>query len=88
MKELLVFHARYCGKCVALIKRLKRLEEEKNYQFNYQLIDTEIDKANTEKWNVNGIPTVIVLQNHQEVKRLVGSLYREDLVEILTKETF
>ncbi len=87
MKQLLVFHARYCGKCHALLKRLKRLEEEKTYQFSYQVIDTETEKEQTEKWHVTSVPTVIVLENTREITRLKGSLYREDLVDILSKET-
>ncbi|XMB72526.1 thioredoxin family protein [Mycoplasmatota bacterium WC30] len=82
-KSILIFTARYCGKCFALKKRIDGLVKDKTYIFEHRYIDVEVEKAEVNKYYVEGVPTLIYFEDNQEITRLTGSIIREDLIELL-----
>jgi thioredoxin-like negative regulator of GroEL len=83
MKKLILFSARYCGKCHAANKRITKMIEKGKYQFEYELVNIEVDKAKVKKFNVSDIPTLICLENGKETKRIKGSILPPFIIELL-----
>ena len=81
-KKIIFFTARYCGKCFAIRKRVKHLIEENKFNINHEFVDIEENLKLVKKFKVDGVPTTIILENDNEIKRLSGSLYIEDLISL------
>jgi len=82
-KKILFFTARYCGKCFAIKKRINRLIEENLFDVDYQIIDIEQDPKMTKKYEVVGVPTTILVIDGVVQKTVKGSLYREDIIDLV-----
>ena len=82
-KSILIFTARYCGKCFALQKRIQGLIKDNTFVFEYRFVDVETEKAEVKKYYVEGVPTLIYFEDNKEITRLTGSIIREDLLELL-----
>lgn len=83
MKEhefvVLDFHALWCPPCLLLSKTIKALANE--YADRIQFVKVNIDqhKQITERYQVKGIPTLIILQNQKELARVSGFKTRSNL---------
>ena len=71
MKEILYFSAAWCGPCKQLSPVMERLKSEG--KINYKKIDVDTDTLLSPKYGVRNIPTLILLNNGNEVNRLVGA---------------
>jgi thioredoxin 1 len=79
MKKLLLFSAEWCSAC----KRLKPVVEKEATDYDVEILDVDEDDGAffADKYNVRGLPTIIVLENGKEVKRAVGSTAWEEVQE-------
>jgi thioredoxin 1 len=85
-KVLLIFSATWCKYC-------KNAQNDMNFNDktlsnlvkNYTVIDinVDLDKEITKGYNVKTIPTFVVYENGQEVKRQVGYKNSQQLIEFL-----
>ena len=82
-RKLLFFTARYCGKCFAIKKRINKLIVQNQFNIDYEIIDIEKNKEAIDAYQLEGIPTTIIMENGKEIKRVFGSLYMEDLVDLV-----
>jgi thioredoxin 1 len=71
MKEILYFSAAWCGPCKQLSPVMERLKSEG--KINYKKINVDTDTLLSPKYGVRNIPTLILLNNGNEVNRLVGA---------------
>lgn len=71
MKEVLKFSASWCGPCQALSMTLKGLEEN-TIPIKEVDIDDNLDMA--AQYNIRSVPTMVMLENGSEVKRVTGAL--------------
>ena len=71
MKEILYFSASWCQPCKQLAPVMERLKSEG--KINYKKIDVDTDTVLSPKYGVRNIPTLILLNNGNEVNRLVGA---------------
>lgn len=71
MKEVLKFSASWCGPCQALSMTLKGLEEN-TIPIKEIDIDDNLDMA--AQYNIRSVPTMVMLENGSEVKRVTGAL--------------
>ena len=71
MREILYFSASWCGPCKQLSPVMERLKSEG--KINYKKIDVDTDTLLSPKYGVRNIPTLILLNNGNEVNRLVGA---------------
>ena len=71
MKEILYFSAAWCGPCKQLSPVMERLKSEG--KINYKKIDVDTDTVLSPKYGVRNIPTLILLNNGNEINRLVGA---------------
>jgi len=72
--KLVIFHANWCLPCKMINKWIEQDREIKEILSNYEVehYDYDLDKMMRTKYNVNKIPTLIVLKNGEEVARRVG----------------
>ena len=70
MKQLIFFSANWCSACQAMKPTVEQISKQMGIPLNK--IDTDYDVSNRDKYRVEKIPTLILLENNQEIKRTVG----------------
>lgn len=89
MKEILYFTAKWCGPCKQLSPVIEELS--KTYSMilgqNYPIKKIDIDEnpEYTEKFNVKGVPTIIIIKDGNEQSRLVGLNSKKKYIEEFEK---
>jgi len=81
MKQVIFFTAKWCTAC----QSFKPVVESVSKQVGVKLanIDTDYDVSLVEQYNVKSVPTLIVLENGNEIKRLVGSQPENKIKELI-----
>ena len=69
MKRILRFTASWCGPCKSLAMNL----ENANLGLPIEVVDIDIHSDVAQEYGVRSVPTLIMLDENIEVKRLVGS---------------
>ena len=79
------FWAPWCGPCKMVAPELEAVALE--YEDKAVVVKINVDEQQklANKYNVRGIPTLILLKNGQEIERFVGFRPRKDLMEIIEK---
>lgn len=75
MKKIIRFTASWCAPCKALAKVL----EEVKTTLPIEVIDIDENSELAAKFNVRGVPTMVLLENDKEVKRKVGMGTKEKI---------
>lgn len=81
-RHFILFYATYCGKCHTLKKRIQRLKDKDQVDFDIEWIDVDRSKDLADRYHVDGVPTLIVIEDGEEIRRLTGSIYKEELIEL------
>ena len=76
MKQIWYFTADWCAPCKALGPTMNRVAEQ--VQVNKINIDYEADVVR--KYGVRNIPTVVLVENGQEVRRFSGNRSYNDII--------
>ena len=84
MKHILYFTADWCGPCKKVRPIVEEINKESIEKFMIINVDTEIDLAKNH--NVSSVPTFILFENGQEVKRSIGAQTKEQLLGLLKYE--
>jgi thioredoxin-like negative regulator of GroEL len=79
MKQIWYFTADWCAPCKALGPTMNRVAEQ--VQVNKINIDYEADVV--QKYGVRNIPTVILVENGQEVRRFTGNKSYNDVIQFI-----
>jgi len=79
MKQLWYFTADWCAPCKALGPTMNRVSEQ--IQVNKINIDYEADVI--KKYGVRNIPTVILVENGQEIRRFSGNKSYNDVIQFI-----
>ena len=80
MKEVLKFSASWCGPCQALGMTLKSINDNV-IPIREIDIDENLDMA--AQYNIRSVPTMVMLENGSEVKRVSGALALPKVKEFL-----
>ncbi len=75
MKELLKFQATWCGPC----KSLSKVMEGVDLGMYVKEIDIDEDTVTTVKYQIRGVPTLILLEDGKEIKRTSGAMTLDKL---------
>lgn len=77
------FHAAWCGPCKAMKPILEEVEKELGVTI--EKIDIETEKGVNVKYGIMSIPTLIILEDDEEVDRATGYKPKEAIVELIKK---
>ena len=75
MKKILKFQASWCGPCKMLSKTFSQVQTE----VEIEEIDVDANPTLTADYKIRGVPTVIMLDGENEVKRFVGVKSKEEI---------
>jgi len=68
MKKVLRFTASWCGPCKMLARNL----EDINTNIPIEVIDIDVFQDTAVEYGIRGVPTLVMVDENVEVKRLVG----------------
>ena len=69
-KTVFLFTADWCGDCQYLYPLLEAIEAENN-EFRFMQVDRDDFMDLAQKWDIFGIPSLVVFENGQEIGRFV-----------------
>ena len=69
MKRILRFTASWCGPCKSLAMNL----ENANLGLPIEVVDIDIHSDVAQEYGIRSVPTLVMLDENIEVKRIVGS---------------
>lgn len=70
--KLFEFHAEWCGPCKEIEPILEDLEDEYSSQVEFKKIDVEQETEQSNDYNVQAVPTLILMDDDDIRERLVG----------------
>ena len=86
-KVLLVdFWAPWCGPCRVMTPVLEKLVEKKGYESVYLVkVNVDENKAIAQKFQVRGIPTVLLFSEGQLLDTMVGAVSEQELEKFVSQ---
>lgn len=83
-KPILVdFYADWCGPCRTLAPILKQVKEELGEAVKIVKIDVDKNQPLAVKYQVRGVPTMLLFKNGKQLWRQSGVLQKNDIVSII-----
>ena len=79
------FYADWCGPCKKMAPVFDDFARERQGQVLVAKLDTDRNQATAQRFNVRGIPTLIVFKKGKEVARQVGAVPRAMLDQLVAK---
>ena len=80
---LVDFYADWCGPCKVMAPVLDEFARQRTGEVLVLKLDTEANPATPARFGIRGIPTLIVFEQGQEVKRQVGAVQAADLEKLV-----
>lgn len=87
-KPILVdFFATWCGPCKMLGPILKEVKDNLGDRISIIKIDVDKNQQVASKYQVRGVPTMILFQNGKQLWRQSGVLQKNDLIKIIVEKS-
>lgn len=80
---LVVFFADWCGPCKSLAPILKEVKEELGNNIKIVKIDVDKNLPLASKYQVRGVPTMILFKDGKQVWRQSGVLQKSEIINII-----
>jgi thioredoxin 1 len=80
---LVDFFADWCGPCKMLAPILKEVKEELGDAVKIVKIDVDKNQSIASKYQVRGVPTMLLFKDGKQVWRQSGVLQKKDIVQII-----
>lgn len=77
--KILKFSATWCQPCKALTKTLESLD----IKVPIEHVDIDAQRDLVTKYGVRSVPTMIMVERGQEVRRVLGNQTKESVIEFL-----
>ena len=75
------FYADWCGPCKMLSKTIESIKEE--IPFEVEEIDADRNAEMAKKYNIRGLPTMVIVDGETEVKRHVGNMTADQVKDFV-----
>lgn len=79
------FYSDSCVPCKRLSPLLAEVEEENAESLKVVKINVNFDTELAEKYEVQAAPTLILFKNGEEIDRLIGSVKKTEIIELINK---
>lgn len=80
---LIDFYADWCGPCKMLAPILKQVKDEMGEAIKIVKIDVDKNQSIASKYNVRGVPTMLLFKNGKQLWRQSGVLQKNDIVQVV-----
>jgi thioredoxin 1 len=80
---LVDFHANWCGPCRMLAPVLEQVASEVQGKALIAKVDIDTEQKTASQYQITSVPTMILLKDGKEVKRLVGLRNAESIKEMI-----
>lgn len=84
---LIDFFATWCGPCQMLGPVLKEVKESMGDRVSIIKIDVDKNQELAAKYQVRGVPTMMLFQKGQQLWRQSGVLSKEDIIRTITDKS-
>ncbi|AOW20677.1 thioredoxin [Urechidicola croceus] len=84
---LVDFFADWCGPCKMLAPILKQVKNELGDSIKIVKIDVDKNQPLSSKYQVRGVPTMILFKHGNVLWRQSGVLQKQDLISIISSHT-
>ena len=84
---LIDFFATWCGPCKTLAPILKQVKDSMGERISIIKIDVDKNQQIALKYQVRGVPTMILFQNGKQLWRQSGVLSKEDVIKVITENS-
>ncbi len=84
---LVDFWAEWCGPCRALAPKLEEIASELDGKLKVVKLNIDENPQMPAKFNVRGIPTMILFKGGKEIEQIVGNHPKENIVAMLSRHT-
>jgi len=71
-KKIVMFSASWCQPCRQAKPVFEKISKETPDAY-FQIVDIDENRAMAQDFGVTGVPTFMLIENEEEVKRLVGA---------------
>ena len=79
------FFADWCGPCKALSPIIEEVEDELSSKVKFAKINTDNNLDMAKKYQVSGLPTLMIFKNGEAVERLVGLMPKNSIITNIEK---
>ena len=79
------FFANWCGPCRKLGPILEEVERDLETKVKFTKIDTDENIETAKKYQVSGLPTLLVFKDGEVVERLVGLMPKSTIITNIEK---
>ena len=80
---LVDFHADWCGPCKMLAPILKQVKDEIGEAVRIVKIDVDKNQSIASKFQVRGVPTMLLFKNGKQLWRQSGVLQKDEIIRII-----
>lgn len=84
---LIDFFATWCGPCKTLAPILKQVKDNLGERITILKIDVDKNQQLASKYQVRGVPTMILFQKGKQLWRQSGVLTKEEIVETIIEKS-
>lgn len=84
---LIDFYAEWCGPCKVLGPILKEVKESLGDQIKVVKIDVDKNQSLASKYQVKGVPTMILFKNGNQVWRQSGVIQKQDIIQVINSNS-
>lgn len=84
---LIDFSAIWCGPCKTLAPILKQVKDSLGERITILKIDVDKNQQLASKYQVRGVPTMILFQNGKQLWRQSGVLSKEEIIKIIIEKS-
>jgi thioredoxin 1 len=84
---LIDFFATWCGPCKMLAPILKEVKDSLGERITILKIDVDKNQELSSKYQVRGVPTMILFQNGKQLWRQSGVLTKEEIIKNIVEKS-